>query len=220
MISAAYLCVSEIFNKKSPAEIAEIINSLPDVFSNRVKKKQNEISQKQTLAAIILALDMLKDAGLDIDMLAFEYKNGRPYIKNRSDIDFNLSHSDDIAICALEISDGAKVGIDIEKITSRRHTKELATRFFSPLELECFLQNECSDLIFTRIWTRKEALLKLREVGLSENLRETDTFSQGKDEYFSEYTVEEKYIVTLCHRDLAAAPRFIKKKSQIKIPIE
>ena len=152
-------------------------------------------------------------AQLPVAAIDFEYKNGRPYIKDRPDIDFNLSHSDDIAICVLEISNNAKVGVDVEKITSRRHTKELAARFFSPKELECFLKNDCSDVMFTKIWTRKEALLKLRETGLSNDLKEADTFSQNPNEYFSEYIVEEKYIVTLCHRDLSDAPRFVKKKS-------
>lgn len=85
-------------------------------------------------------------------------------IEPKTNIYFNLSHSEDMALFAFTLNH--ELGIDIEKV-SDRHDPEIAERYFSPEENK-ILQlsgNKLTD--FYRLWTRKEALIKALGEGLS-----------------------------------------------------
>ena len=58
---------------------------------------------------------LLEHAGEDRNVELSKDENGRPYIKGRKDLDFNLTHSDSLAACALSVRSG-RVGIDAEPI--------------------------------------------------------------------------------------------------------
>ena len=96
---------------------------------------------------------------------------GKPKLKCNS-LAFNLSHSEDWAALALVKNEGfslqPELGVDLEKI-SQRNALALAKRFFSQNEWQSLAIH--SDLqernqIFTRLWTRKEACLKLWGTGM------------------------------------------------------
>ena len=96
-----------------------------------------------------------------------ERQYGRPYVKSPfCPVDFNLSHSRDLALLA--IGTGLSVGIDIEHI-DEAVAEELAPRVLTPAELRCFeAQPERHRApLFFRWWTAKEAFLKLNGVGLT-----------------------------------------------------
>lgn len=89
-------------------------------------------------------------------------KNGKPYIEN-VDIEFSISHSGDIALCA--ISD-KPVGIDIEQI--RNVDINMVKRVFTSDEQQYVLEKwSLSKQRFFEIWTRKEAYAKLNGKGVS-----------------------------------------------------
>ena len=130
----------------------------------------------------ILAHAMLRDVlgqHLDMDPKTIVFRShphGKPYLgsANPYDLQFNLSHSDDIAICA--IARNRQIGVDIEKISPKPSLLQVAERFFAPEE--CAALNTCSahDVpeLFTQIWTRKEAYIKALGTGLRHPL---DAFS-------------------------------------------
>lgn len=77
-------------------------------------------------------------------------KNGKPYLTS-NDIFFNLSHSDNLSVCA--ISD-VEIGVDCERVApAKPHVLE---RVFNELERE----TAKSDKTFTEIWTKKESVVK------------------------------------------------------------
>lgn len=90
----------------------------------------------------------------------------RPYMAG--DIDFNISHSGEVVVCA--ISKGTRIGIDIERI------KEISIRDFT----NEFSESEMDDIMdapnplsaFYRLWTKKEAIVKADGKGLSIPLKE------------------------------------------------
>ena len=55
---------------------------------------------------------LLELAGESPDLPIDRDANGRPYIKERKDLDFNISHSESLAVCALSV--GGRVGVDTE----------------------------------------------------------------------------------------------------------
>ncbi len=59
-----------------------------------------------------------------------------------------------------------EVGIDIEYIRPRNNIFKFADRFFSEKEILKLLDTSCSLVEFFKIWTRKEAYLKMLREGL------------------------------------------------------
>lgn len=95
----------------------------------------------------------------------FDYgAHGRPAVRG---IDFNLSHTDDLAMLA--VARDLVLGVDIEAV---RPITDLPTTQFSPAEQRALaalptpLQREA----FFRCWTRKEAWLKAKGTGLATDL--------------------------------------------------
>jgi 4'-phosphopantetheinyl transferase len=93
---------------------------------------------------------------------------GKPLLAGVPDCQFNLSHSDDLAL--LVISDTGPVGVDIEMLRPMRDALSLAEANFSASEYAEFLAVDprVRDEVFLRVWTRKEACLKAVGIGLSQ----------------------------------------------------
>ena len=100
----------------------------------------------------------------------YQGKNGKPSLANGPDKDklnFNLSHSEGLAIYAL--TRNREVGVDIEYIRDMPDMEKLAERFFSPRENEVLqiLSEGRKKEAFFNCWTRKEAFIKATGDGLS-----------------------------------------------------
>lgn len=87
---------------------------------------------------------------------------------------FNVSHSHDMALFAI-VRDGM-VGIDVEKIKPDFATMEIAERFFSRSEINELRSLQGREQIngFFNCWTRKEAYIKAKGLGLSLPLNQFD----------------------------------------------
>lgn len=85
---------------------------------------------------------------------------------------FNLSHSGDTALVA--IADGIDVGVDVERIRPGMDFDGIAQHFFTPAEAAAVGAAAPAEKpgIFFRLWTRKEAALKLSGRGLGGLARE------------------------------------------------
>jgi 4'-phosphopantetheinyl transferase len=105
--------------------------------------------------------------------------HGKPALREgtgRPPLEFNLSHSDDLALVA--IARAHAVGVDLERWSEGVEHLELAERFFSPGERRALraLAHE-PDLIeagFFAAWTRKEAYLKATGHGITRGLHHFD----------------------------------------------
>jgi len=98
---------------------------------------------------------------------------GKPRLATGSTT-FNVSHSEDVALFAF--SRGLEIGVDIEAAPSRPTDRDVAARFFSPLEAHTLfgLSLEQQSRAFLSCWTRKEAFIKARGEGLSLPLQDFD----------------------------------------------
>lgn len=96
-------------------------------------------------------------------------KMGKPYIKNgKNNIFFNISHSEDIVVCAVGRSE---VGIDVEFI--KKLDLSIVNLVYSDKEKEELKLNEkLYDLTsFYQIWTLKESFLKFTGHGLAMEMK-------------------------------------------------
>jgi 4'-phosphopantetheinyl transferase len=107
---------------------------------------------------------------LDPREIRFVYgPQGKPDLappQSSSGLRFNLSHSGEVALLA--VSRNLELGVDVEQIRADFASGEIATRFFSPEEcakLETIAAPESADAFFN-CWTRKEAYIKARGLGL------------------------------------------------------
>lgn len=140
-------------------------------------------------------------------------ENGRPYFKD-SAIDFNVTHSDDMIFCAVSVPDEGdppvRVGVDAETPTrfSAIRLCPLAKRWFTASEQAEFYESPIPSQ-FLRIWTKKEALVKMTGEGIRGlQLTDTVTADQLYGVSFAEYRVEGT-AVTLCHPRGTHAPEEI-----------
>jgi len=105
---------------------------------------------------------------------------GRPALAHCDTVDFNLSHTEGLAVCALLQSENSpRVGVDAELLTNfdAERIAAFAARFFAPCEQKCLAKANDPATCFTRIFTRKEAYAKYCGDGLGLHLSATDTLA-------------------------------------------
>ncbi|MEH1782467.1 MAG: 4'-phosphopantetheinyl transferase HetI [Nostoc sp.] len=111
---------------------------------------------------------------LDIEpsQVQFNYQHrGKPVLADTfadSGLAFNLSHSQELGLCAVNCT--RPIGVDLEYIRPMSDLEALAKRFFLPREYEMLrsLSPNQQQEVFFRYWTCKEAYLKATGDGLSQ----------------------------------------------------
>jgi 4'-phosphopantetheinyl transferase len=118
------------------------------------------------------ALSLYEDVAPD--RWAFERNAyGKPRLSDAHtgiQLQFNLAHTQGLVACVVCRHD--EVGIDVESVTSRVPSLDLAERFFSPNEVaDLRVCPEAErDARFIEFWTLKESYIKALGVGLSHPL--------------------------------------------------
>jgi 4'-phosphopantetheinyl transferase len=94
-------------------------------------------------------------------------ENGKPYLDEIGRLQFNLSHSKAVGLLAVALE--MEIGIDIETVRDSVDYADIARHFFAPGEIENLftLPPEQQLRAFFTCWTRKEAYMKARGLGLS-----------------------------------------------------
>src|SRR2546423_11925969 len=99
---------------------------------------------------------------------------GKPSFANAGDGDgalhFNLSRSGDC--CLIAVTTIGPIGVDVEQVVAVPELEGIATRLFAPQEAAAILRlgGERRLRAFYNCWTRKEAYLKARGMGLASAL--------------------------------------------------
>ena len=127
------------------------------------------------------ALRSILAAYVDAEPAALDFvsgEHGKPAlheVTGGAAVEFNLSHSDDLALVA--VARARAVGVDLERWSEVEHL-ELAERFFSPGERDALRAlAHAPHLVeagFFAAWTRKEAYLKATGQGITRGLHHFD----------------------------------------------
>ena len=130
---------------------------------------RHEQGRKTCAAAYLLLCEGLRKEYGITEPPTFEYgEHGKPQLVGLPHIHFNLSHCREAAICVLS---DRPVGVDIESI--REYKESLARYTMNDDELQHILHAERPDVEFIRLWTMKEAVLKLSGSGITDDLKGT-----------------------------------------------
>ena len=155
MFKVSYIDISNIDENK----YNDLFSLLPLSRQERINKINQYKDKLFSLGASYLLIKGLNELGYkDID---FKYnENGKPYLVDIP-LFFNLSHSGNLAICV--ISD-QEVGIDIE--LTNRYKDDLLKMVSTELEYKYINNSDNKELLFTRLWTIKESVMKYLGTGL------------------------------------------------------
>ncbi len=127
--------------------------------------RQRFIAGRGTLRAILGQY-----LGINPKQVEFAYQpRGKPLLAAKfadKGLLFNLSHSQDLALCGVSYQN--QIGVDLEYIRTMSDLESLAKRFFSSREYEYLrlISPQEQQQIFFRYWTCKEAYLKATGDGL------------------------------------------------------
>jgi phosphopantetheinyl transferase len=134
-----------------------------------VKRRRHELAHA--------AQDQILAAYLDIEREALEYATlpgGKPILADGA-LEFNLSHSGDLALFA--VSRDLEVGVDLEHPRSFKNEAGLARRICTARELQHLTQATDDDELL-RLWVRKEAVAKATGEGLAQAVNQLDVLDR------------------------------------------
>ena len=127
----------------------------------------HDAGRRTCAAAYLLLCEALRREYGIADKPLFSYgEHGKPALADHPDIHFNLSHCRLAAICA--VSD-RPVGVDVE--TVRSFSQSLLQYSMNDEEQARILGASRPDLEFTKLWTMKEAAVKLTGTGLTHDVK-------------------------------------------------
>lgn len=189
-----YIYLEDNLEQYSEAKIEQLMETLPEqrrTFAQRFKFPQG---RKESVLAYLLLCRGLKEQ-YDIhtmpDFIMGEH--GKPTLKDYPQIHFNLSHCKQAVLCVL--GDGP-VGADVERLG--RYHEDVARYCMSDEEMAVIGQDNRPEFPFTRLWTKKEAVLKLQGTGITDQMKTVLTHLEGIE--LMTYEVPEKgYIYSVAH---------------------
>ena len=147
-------------------EVARLLPLVSDQRREQALRFSHLFGQYCCLKSYELLCELLREWGSDIQLPVFEYNEyGAPSIQGGPY--FSISHcKEGIAVAV----DSQPIGIDIESV--RPFKEALMHKTMNPAEQSAILSSDDPDWAFTRLWTKKEAVLKMQATGIISDLHE------------------------------------------------
>ncbi|MBP5376111.1 MAG: 4'-phosphopantetheinyl transferase superfamily protein [Bacteroidaceae bacterium] len=172
-----HLYVKEDLDAVSTEELEQAIASLPDWRREKALRFKHEQGRKECAFAYLLLCQALREHYGITEKLSFIMgEHGKPELDFNvnpnsklstlnSKLYFNLSHCKNAVACV--VSD-QEIGVDVETIG--RYSESLARHVLSPDEFDLVASSPTPQIPFIRLWTQKEAIVKLTGRGIDDDL--------------------------------------------------
>lgn len=134
-----------------------------DAYKSEVAKINFAVSR----SLLNKAFEMILDIPIE-NVVVLRDKYNKPYIKNKSGVKFNISHTDGFVVIGFSKKE---LGIDIEKVNDGFAFEDILENCFTSREIKNIGSNTS---MFYRYWTAKEAYLKYEGYGLMRNPKEIE----------------------------------------------
>jgi 4'-phosphopantetheinyl transferase len=143
----------------------ELLNSAEKARADRFyfSKHKRRFANARATVRLILSHYLNTPA----ERLEFTYTDhGKPGVENAAKLQFNISHTGDLALLA--VGKCFPIGVDIEKYSARPY-EGIAKMLFSEQEYDEFLRVPLAlkPAVFFHVWAQKEAFIKACGLGLS-----------------------------------------------------
>lgn len=189
-----------------------IFDNLLSYVSNEKKEKVDRFMRKidaerALLSDVLCRTVIMENLKLYNKDIKFSYnKYQKPYLITFPNFHFNLSHSGNWIVCAI---DDKTIGIDIEKIDNI--DLDIAKRFFTTKEHLDLMNSPCNhrQAYFYDLWTLKESYIKALGWGLSlpldsfsirinnDNIS-LETNNEFNQCFFKQYDIDTNYKMSIC----------------------
>ena len=167
MINVLFIRVPEVGEReKLFARLQDFVSG--ECYDEALGYRSKEVALRRLLGEALVGFALRKYWNLSLGTYRIARgEKGKPFIVEREDVFFNLSHSGEYVVCA--VSD-REVGVDIEKRAKAR--MEVAGRFFHEREVRILksLGGTEQDRLFFNYWSIKESFLKYIGTGLTRPL--------------------------------------------------
>jgi 4'-phosphopantetheinyl transferase len=159
---------------RPPSDVRRLARMLSPDEQERARRYRGErLRERFIVGRGILRMLLSRYVGCPPGRLRFAYgARGKPALApaEGSDLRFNVSHSDGLALYA--VARGREVGVDVERLRELPRAERIAERFFSTEETAALKAEPAERRVeaFFTCWTRKEAYIKARGDGLAHPL--------------------------------------------------
>ena len=155
-------------------------------------KFKHELGQRLCVLAYQLLKQGLRKAyGIEGNP-QFEYnEHGKPAIVGHPEIFFNFSHCKEAVLCAISEQ---PVGVDVESV--RSFNDSLVHYTMNEDEIREIETAEDRAVAFIRLWTMKEAALKLEGTGISKDMKQV--LQQDGLEFETFVDAQRRFIYSIC----------------------
>ncbi len=181
-------------------------HKMPEYRKNKIDRFKPQQSKRLSLGAGILLYKGLEMLGAS-DTVIFDDDFQKPHVQGATDLEFNLSHSGNLAVCAFS---DASVGIDVQE--TERFSGNLMNFVYKDEEIKYIKYRSKNrvdtDLLCTKMWTMKESVMKYYGKGLSMDPRRIFIdLEQGNSVYYEGEALENifftgyelsGYYITVC----------------------
>ena len=161
----------------SDSDIERLMKQLPEWRQEQALRFSHKEGRREcVLAYLELVRGLSEEFGIR-EPQAFHYnEHGKPSLADHPEIHFSLSHCRVAVGCLLSKS---PCGLDIERLHPIRQS--VVDYAMNEAERSQIAMADEREIAFLRLWTQKEAVLKLRGTGIAEGLREAlhPTLLQG-----------------------------------------
>lgn len=191
----------KIVRVREPENFKKYEPLLPQISPERRERiARMKFPRKKTIALVTELLirdEISKAVGADRTKIEFSYNEyGKPALKG-ADYFFSVSHSGDF----IAFSGGAdsEVGVDIQIADHADY--RIAERFFTPEEYAAICAAPLSEREFFRIWTLKEAYVKMLGTGMATPF---NSFSVLTDDFVKMSCSRDfgEFFLSVCSRDM------------------
>ena len=178
------LFVTKVFDSLNQKRFTALLHALDQEKQSTIRSITNPHVARIYLTSALLARFIIRRmTGLRNDEIIFE-KNAydKPILKGYADVHFNMSHSGDWIVGAI---DSTAIGIDIEKrdtIHSHKFPLDMLSHQ-EKLHYDTLTADEKICYFYT-VWTAKESYLKASGVGMNAELKNFSMTPESDPSYF------------------------------------
>ena len=192
MIEIYYLDTNTINQKTYEINLCKI----PEKIQKEILRYKYLKDQKFKFFGKLMIKEYCFQKNIDFDWNNWQVtKYGKPFIKNMPH--FNISHSGNYVIVGFSESN---IGIDIELMDNKNIDSFIP--LFHPNEQKFINDSPDKKNAFYEIWTRKEAFLKAKGIGITKGLRKGDLSKskvlENKDWHIKTFDLLENYKISIC----------------------
>lgn len=167
--------VKEDIQHISNEELSKALSLLPEWRREKALRFKFTLGQVECAFSYLMLCDLLREEyGINSQPHFLIGEHGKPTLQEHPEIHFNISHCKNAIAVAVSTE---PIGIDVECIG--RGNESLMNYVLNEEEIRQVKISDDPPVAFTRLWTKKEAVFKLRGTGICNDIKNLLLYSDN-----------------------------------------